>query len=107
MSRVERFDVVVVGAGAAGCVVPGRLAEAGDRSVLRLEAGHDPRPDLSPLLVDGWRITRDFDWGYTSEADALGNVHKLRRHKLVGGTGWVTRYALRGSAAGFDAWPSR
>jgi choline dehydrogenase len=72
-----------------------------------LEAGPDPRPDLPPLLIDGWRITRDFDWGYTSEPDALGNVHNLRRHKLVGGTGWVTRYALRGSAAGFDDWRSR
>lgn len=104
MRRAEHFDVAVVGAGAAGCVVAGRLAEAGGRSVLLVEAGHDPRPDLPPLLVDGWRITRDFDWGYTSEPDALGNVHKLRRHKLVGGTGWVTRYALRGSPAGFDDW---
>ena len=103
---MERFDVVVVGAGAAGCVVAGRLAEAG-RSVVLLEAGHDPRPDLPPLLADGWRITRDFDWGYSSEPDALGNVHKLRRHKLIGGTGWVTRYALRGSAAGFDDWRAR
>src|SRR5579859_8002334 len=91
MSAMERFDVVVVGAGAAGCVVAGRLAEAGDCSILLLEAGHDPRPELPPLLVDGWRITRDFDWGYSSAPDELGNVHKLRRHKLVGGTGWVTR----------------
>jgi len=107
MPKPEHFDVVIVGAGAAGCVVAGRLAEAGGRSILLLEAGHDPRPELPPLLVDGWRITRDFDWGYTSEPDALGNVHRLRRHKLVGGTGWVTRYALRGSAAGFDDWRSR
>ncbi|HSS94747.1 MAG TPA: GMC family oxidoreductase N-terminal domain-containing protein, partial [Candidatus Dormibacteraeota bacterium] len=104
MPEMERFDVVVVGAGAAGCVVAGRLAEAGGPSVLLLEAGHDPRPHLPPLLLDGWRITRDFDWGFNSEPDPLGNVHKLRRHKLVGGTGWVTRYALRGSAAGFDDW---
>ena len=103
----EHFDVVVAGAGAAGCVVASRLAEAGRGSVLLVEAGPDPRPDLPPILVDGWRITRDFDWGYTSEPDSLGNVHKLRRHKLVGGTGWVTRYALRGSPAGFDDWRSR
>ncbi|HEV2034552.1 MAG TPA: GMC family oxidoreductase [Candidatus Dormibacteraeota bacterium] len=106
MPKTEHFDVVIVGAGAAGCVVAGRLGGAGGRSILLLEAGHDPRPNLPPLLNDGWRITRDFDWGYTSEPDALGNVHKLRRHKLVGGTGWVTRYALRGSAAGYDDWRS-
>jgi choline dehydrogenase len=107
MPETEHFDVVVVGAGAAGCVVASRLAEGGDRSVLLLEAGPDPRPELPPQLVDGWHITRDFDWGYSSEPDGLGNVHKLRRHKLVGGTGWVTRYALRGAAAGFDEWRSR
>ena len=107
MAETEHVDVVVVGAGAAGCVVAGRLAGAGRRSVLLLEAGPDPRPELPPLLLDGWRITRDFDWGYSSEPDRFGNAHKLRRHKLVGGTGWVTRYALRGSAAGFDDWRSR
>ncbi len=107
MAQTEHADVVVVGAGAAGCVVAGRLAEGGRRSVLLLEAGPDPRPELQPLLLDGWHITRDFDWGYNSEPDRFGNVHRLRRHKLVGGTGWVTRYALRGSAAGFDEWGSR
>lgn len=107
MPGAQHFDVVVVGAGAAGCVVGGRLAEAGDPSVLLLEAGPDPRPDLTPQLADGWRITRDFDWGYSSEPDMQGNVHKLRRQRLVGGTGWVTRYALRGAPAGFDAWCAR
>ena len=104
---MEHFDVVVAGAGAAGCVVAGRLGEAGDRSVLLLEAGPDPRPTLPPLLVDGWRMTREFDWGYSSAPDILGNVHKLRRYKVLGGTGWATRYALRGSPAGFDEWRSR
>ncbi len=107
MQATEHFDVIVVGAGAAGCVVASRLAASGHRSVLLVEAGPDPRPGLPPQLVDGWRITREFDWGYSSEPDALGNVHKLRRHKLVGGTGWATRYALRGAAAGFDEWRSR
>jgi choline dehydrogenase-like flavoprotein len=39
----HRPDVVIVGGGAAGFVLARRLAEAGERSVLLLEAGPDPR----------------------------------------------------------------
>ena len=41
MVPVGRFDYIVVGAGAGGCVVAARLAEAGKR-VLVLDAGDDP-----------------------------------------------------------------
>ena len=61
------FNVVIVGGGVAGCVLAARLSESGARSVLLLEAGPDPRPSLPEDLRDGWHITRQFDWGYTSE----------------------------------------
>ena len=44
------FDVVVVGGGAAGCVVAARLAESGSHSVLLLEAGPDRRADTPSEL---------------------------------------------------------
>jgi len=98
------FDVVVVGAGAAGCVVAARLAERASRSVALIEAGPDLRTDIPEGLRDGWHMVPDFDWGYTSEPDERAAVETLRRGKLVGGTSWVTRFAVRGSAADFDAW---
>src|SRR6266540_1611812 len=70
------FDVVIVGGGAAGCVVAARLADSGSRSVLLLEAEPDPR----------------------------GVVRNLWRNKLLGGTSWVTRFTPRGSPADYDGW---
>jgi choline dehydrogenase len=101
------FDVVVVGGGAAGCVVAARLAERGSQSVLLLEAGPDRRLGLPGDMRNGWQITRQFDWGYTSEPDAHGSVEDVRRNKLLGGTSWVTRFTPRGSPADYDQWAAR
>ena len=100
----EAFDVVIVGGGAAGCVVAARLSESGSRSVLLLEAGPDLRASVPGELRDGWRIPGEFDWGYTSEPDARGVIEDLTRGRLLGGTSWMTRFALRGSTADYDDW---
>lgn len=36
---MEEFDYVIVGAGAAGCVLANRLSESGKNSVAVIEAG--------------------------------------------------------------------
>ena len=66
MARSEQVDVIVVGAGAAGCVVAARLATQGSRSVLLLEAGPDVRSTPALDLLDGWRLPQIADWGYTA-----------------------------------------
>jgi choline dehydrogenase len=101
------FDVVVIGAGAAGCVVAARLVEAGTRSVLMLEAGPDRRVDLPAGFRDGWSLPRQLEWGFSSEPDARGKVEDVRRTKALGGTSWVTRFAVRGSPADYDSWAAR
>ncbi|HYK96431.1 MAG TPA: FAD-dependent oxidoreductase [Candidatus Dormibacteraeota bacterium] len=108
--RSEGVEVVVVGGGAAGCVLARRLAERG-RPVLLLEAGPDLGRGVGPALLDGWRNPRGSewttDWGYESEPNADGNPTTLRRGKLLGGTSWLTRFAVRGHPADFDAWAAR
>lgn len=104
---MEGFNLVIVGAGAAGCVLARRLAERGDRSILLLEAGPDLRSATPPMLRDGWRLPSGLDWpdwGFESTAVSGGSPAKLRRGRLMGGTSWLTRFAVRGAAADFDAW---
>jgi choline dehydrogenase len=41
MASVDRYDVLVLGGGAAGCALAARLSEDGDRTVCLVEAGPD------------------------------------------------------------------
>lgn len=100
------FDIAIVGGGAAGCVLARQLAERG-RSVLLLEAGPDLRGAAPPAWRDAWHLPTIADWKLESEPDAAGATEPLRRGRALGGTSWLTRCAVRGPAADFDAWGGR
>jgi choline dehydrogenase len=101
-------DIVVVGGGAAGCVVAARLSEDPACRVLLLEAGPDLRESPPDDVRVGWQPTRSFDWGYTSEPDELGVARALPRGRLLGGCSSTNAtVALRGSPADYDGWASR
>ena len=102
-----RYDVIVVGAGSAGCALAARLSEEPDRSVLLLEAGPD-YPDASLLpadLASGLIPSVSHDWGYASEPGLLGRSLSLPRARVVGGCSATNAtIALRGPPLDYDAW---
>lgn len=104
------WDVVVVGAGTAGCAVAARLADAG-RRVLLLEAGADYRlpEDFPPEIRDAATL-RAAEPGFPANWDLAGTLIEGRtvpvpRGRVVGGSSALNAGSfLRGTRADFDGW---
>jgi choline dehydrogenase len=107
-----KYDVVIVGGGAAGCVLAGRLAANAHTSVLLLEAGPD--------YPDPANLPDDIKFGHTRFAEALDSKHNwalrgtiteeqgeihVAQGKVIGGGSSINGQAMqRGFPEDFDSW---
>ena len=102
-------DLVIIGAGSAGCVLAARLAENTDLHILVLEAGRRDRIGITRLPAALLKTIGNprYDWAYTSEPDPTrdGAQELWPRGKTLGGSSAINGMIfIRGAAADYDAW---
>jgi len=106
---LDRDNFIVVGAGSAGSVVAGRLAEAGHQVILIEAGGKSPYLTHIPGLV-AYNQLGPLDWQYSTEKQdnvgvATGGISQWPRGKVLGGTS-ILNYMmyLRGHSGDYDEW---
>ncbi|MGW4380974.1 GMC family oxidoreductase [Kitasatospora sp. NPDC004531] len=103
------YDYVIVGAGAAGCVLAARLSADPSLRVLLVEAGPDRRDDPRVATPARWPslLGGDLDWRYLTEPQEslAGRRLSWPRGRLVGGSAAINAMVyIRGHAYDYDRW---
>ncbi len=108
---MNSYDVVIVGGGAAGCVLAARLSEDPGTRVLLLEAGRSDYPwDVLIHMPAGFAFmigNRLYDWKYESEPEPHMHGRRIAhaRGKVLGGSSSINAMNFqRGNPMDFERW---
>lgn len=106
MTANKSFDVVIVGGGAAGCVVAGYLAEHSNASILLLEAGDEDRDPLIHIPAGFAKILQQgrHMWPFQT-VPQFGTPRPYISGRVLGGGSSINALAyVRGQKRDYDFW---
>jgi 5-(hydroxymethyl)furfural/furfural oxidase len=103
------YDVVILGGGAAGCVLASRLSERPEVSVLLVESGKDvSEADIDPDIRSNYPAKAYFNPDYTwpGQTAQLGTARARYEQARIlgGGTSINGMIANRGAPTDYDEW---
>jgi choline dehydrogenase len=103
------FDIVIVGAGSAGCVLADRLSEDGRLKVLLLEAGGSDNKLWVKVPLGYGKLFADpsVNWGYHTEPEPQMHDRRMPqpRGRILGGSSSINGLVyMRGTRADYDGW---
>ncbi len=104
------YDYIVVGAGAAGCIIASRLAGAGAEVLLVEAGGTDALPQVSDPSVWFTNIGGPLDWRFKAAPSPHVNgraVPVAMGRVLGGGTSINALLWVRGLAQDYDNWAAQ